>query len=151
MITDILLSGLFWHHGLFRYGPIEFSKIGIIFIILIVHRLISLLVDLFVMKTGMSNKIYVGTSVAKLIIFVLLIVFLQINIVSYDKVENGKNKYYGNLLQRIAIFAELVTIGLEIVLALVTIAKGVYQKKDFDESKVSKIGSKDKRVSDIEL
>ena len=98
LVVDILISGLFWHHGLYRYGPIEFSKIGAIFIILVVHRLISMLVDLFVMKTGMSNKIYVGTSVLKLIVFILLIIFLQTNVVSGDKVEDGKNKYYGNML-----------------------------------------------------
>ena len=44
---------------------------------------------------------------------------------SLDKIESGKTVYYGNMLQRTCIFAEMVTIAIEIVLALVTIGKGL--------------------------
>jgi len=44
---------------------------------------------------------------------------------SLDKIESGKTVYYGNMLQRTCISAEMVTIAIEIVLALVTIGKGL--------------------------
>jgi len=74
--TDIIISGVIWNHKIYRYGPIEFSKIGLLFIVMISHRVCILLIDLFVMKFKMSNAIYAGTTVFKIIIFVVIIVFL---------------------------------------------------------------------------
>ena len=95
------------------------------------------------MKFKMTNAIYAGTAVFKIIVFVVLIVFFEINFTAYDKIEAGKTVYYGNMLQRFCIFVELITIGVEIVLALVTIAKGLIQKKDFNEATATSIGTKE--------